>query len=553
MATSTNTKLLNRSSLLAVAAAVLVGCAPAPQDNVIPTAQSVSCPQSVAPWTPGTAYAVNQLVSFNGGIFRCLQAHTALSTWSPDVAPSLWASVQCGSGGNNPTPPPSTPPPSSPPPSTGCSGLAVSCPNNIPAWAAGISYSVGNLVSFDSKVYRCVQPHTSQADWTPAAVPALWEPVNCSTGGGSCTPTPPSAPPPSTPPPSTPPPTTPPPSTPPPSNPPPSNPGTGTAAGFIFSPYKDTSISMNFNTNVVSTNVTGSLTPLVSDLTATGAKTITLAFATGECGSTDNWGGVSDAQLAAANVGPLNKAGIKYILSTGGAGGVFSCGSDAGFATFINRWAGPGLVGVDFDIEAGQSPQIIQALVDRIKGAHGSFPNLRFSLTLATLANNNGAPTAQDLGGASPEHLNILGVETVSAVQSTFPGAWPSFITVNLMTMDFGAAGAGVCVDAGGVCQMGQSAIQAAFNLHGKHGVPFGNIELTPMIGGNDNQAEHFTLDDVKTVSQFAIAKGLAGVHYWSYDRDVDCPPGFASPTCNSLGNAGTHGFINAFHAAGLR
>ena len=53
-------------------------------------------------------------------------------------------------------------------------------------------------------------------------------------------------------------------------------------------------------------------------------------------------------------------------------------------------------------------------------------------------------------------------------------------------------------------------------------------------------------------MTAFAIANKLAGVHYWSYDRDVDCPPGSASPTCNSLGGVGTHGFLARFIANGM-
>jgi hypothetical protein len=126
---------------------------------------------------------------------------------------------------------------------------------------------------------------------------------------------------------------------------------------------------------------------------------------------------------------------------------------------------------------------------------------------------------------------------------------WPSYLTVNLMTMDYGAAGVGVCVVAGGACDMGQSAIQAAYNLHDRWSVPYVNIELTPMIGGNDVSSEHFTLADVDTIAAFASAHGLAGLHYWSYDRDVDCEPGPASSTCNSLGGAGAYGFLKRFVA----
>jgi hypothetical protein len=339
-----------------------------------------------------------------------------------------------------------------------------------------------------------------------------------------------------------------------------SGPGSGSGsapAGLVFSPYKDTSINMDWNTNVISTSVSGSRTSLVDDLKAGNAKAITLAFATGECGS-ESWGGVPGAAMATANASLLNSAGIKYVLSTGGAAGTFTCGSDQGFATFLDRWAGAGLIGVDFDIEAGQTPEVIAALIQRVAAAHTAHPELRFSLTLATLANNDGSPTAVSLGAAAPDSFNTLGDTALAAVKSQlgFTGdasTWPGYLTIDLMTMDYGAASPGVCVDANGVCDMGQSAVQAAYNLHDHFGVPYSAIELTPMIGGNDNQAEHFTLTDVDTLSSFAIAHKLAGVHYWSYDRDVDCPVGSASPTCNSLGGVGTRGFLARFQAAGMR
>ncbi|HSR96693.1 MAG TPA: hypothetical protein VLM79_06550 [Kofleriaceae bacterium] len=326
--------------------------------------------------------------------------------------------------------------------------------------------------------------------------------------------------------------------------------------GLIFSGYKDTSIHMNWNTNVISTMVPGSLTTLVTDLAANNSKAITLAFATGECGS-ENWGGAPGAAMATANVSLLTGADVKYILSTGGAAGSFTCGSDAGFEALLARWASPNLIGVDFDIEAGQSEAQIGDLIRRAKVAHTAHPALRFSLTLATLANNNGASTAQSLGASVADSFNIKGDQTLAAVKSIlgFDGTeatWPSYVTVNLMTMDYGAPGAGVCVVSGGLCDMGESAIQAAHNLHDRFGVPFTGIELTPMIGGNDVQSEHFTPANVDTMTAFAIAKSLAGVHYWSYDRDTDCPQGSASPICNSLGGVGAHGFLRRFLAAGL-
>ena len=334
--------------------------------------------------------------------------------------------------------------------------------------------------------------------------------------------------------------------------------GSGASAppSLVFSPYKDTSINMNWNTNLITTSVSGMPTGLAADLTKNGGKTITLAFATGECGS-ENFGGVPGAAMATANVSVLTGAGVDYIVSTGGAAGSFTCGSDAGFQTFVGRWASDNLIGIDFDIEAGQSTQVIGDLIARIKSAHAMYPKLRFSLTLATLADNAGAATATSLGASAPDSFNSFGDNTLAAVKSGlgFDGTaatWPSYVTVDLMTMDYGSPSMGVCVVANGQCQMGQSALQAAYNLHDHFGVPYSNIELTPMIGGNDAQDEKFTLADVDTVSQFAIAQGLAGVHHWSYDRDDDCSDTYASPTCNSIGNAGTYGYLKRFLAAGM-
>lgn len=46
--------------------------------------------------------------------------------------------------------------------------------NMYPEWAVDISYAVGERVQYNSKLYRCVQAHTSQEGWEPPATPALW-------------------------------------------------------------------------------------------------------------------------------------------------------------------------------------------------------------------------------------------------------------------------------------------------------------------------------------------------------------------------------------------
>ena len=47
----------------------------------------------------------------------------------------------------------------------------------FPVWAADTAYAAQARVRYGGKLYRCEQAHTSQADWTPDATPALWTEV----------------------------------------------------------------------------------------------------------------------------------------------------------------------------------------------------------------------------------------------------------------------------------------------------------------------------------------------------------------------------------------
>ena len=44
----------------------------------------------------------------------------------------------------------------------------------FPKWAYPVSYAVGDRAANGGKLYKCQQAHTSQADWTPDATPAMW-------------------------------------------------------------------------------------------------------------------------------------------------------------------------------------------------------------------------------------------------------------------------------------------------------------------------------------------------------------------------------------------
>ena len=44
----------------------------------------------------------------------------------------------------------------------------------FPMWAIGRAYATGDRAQYGGTLYKCVQAHTSQSDWTPDATPALW-------------------------------------------------------------------------------------------------------------------------------------------------------------------------------------------------------------------------------------------------------------------------------------------------------------------------------------------------------------------------------------------
>lgn len=44
----------------------------------------------------------------------------------------------------------------------------------FPHWSDSATYEVGDRVSYESTLYRCLQAHTSQPTWTPSDSPSLW-------------------------------------------------------------------------------------------------------------------------------------------------------------------------------------------------------------------------------------------------------------------------------------------------------------------------------------------------------------------------------------------
>ena len=323
---------------------------------------------------------------------------------------------------------------------------------------------------------------------------------------------------------------------------PPANAPTIGNSDFSFGPYKHLNTALESPSLAASTRVKGMPQPLADaahDALMPNATGVTLAFASGECGQ-ERWAQLDAAQVAAANVASLHAAGLRYTISTGGEGNVFTCNSDAGMEAFIARYESPNLVGFDFDIEAGQTPEMIGSLLRHIKTAQQRRPHLRMSFTLATFAASDGSQAS----------LNAQGQQVLAAIRAV--GLERYFI--NLMVMDFGAAAPAVCVVREGRCDMAASAQQAARNLNQKLGVPLAQIELTPMIGINDVVDNIFMPTDAIRLANFVKTEKLGGLHFWSLDRDTPCPNGKAqvSPTCNGIQGHTALAFARAF-AWGLR
>jgi hypothetical protein len=289
------------------------------------------------------------------------------------------------------------------------------------------------------------------------------------------------------------------------------------SAQIFFSPYKDVTNTANWNTGEQQSAVTGT-TEAVTSAMPTDNSTLTWAFATGDCGS-ESWGGISPS-LESSNAQDFVNAGKYYIVSTGGSVSAFDCPSSPAFPSFIETYYSANMLGVDFDIELGQSQAIIDDLINAAIAGEQAYPNMRFSFTIQTE------------GAASDPDLNANGTLVVNEIKRLGLGG---NYYIDLMAFDYGSVSSGTCVVSGSNCDMAQSAIAAAESLNSNFGIPYSHIELCLMIGQADAGASETTsLANVDTVVAWAKSVGLGGIHYWSFDRDVPS----ASSTANGDGTS---------------
>lgn len=109
-------------------------------------------PGEYSEWNPnGHAYEVGDRLTYNGATYEVVGAHTSQSGWLPDALPALYSIVIEGMLPEEET------------------------PAEVPLWNGNAhTYSVGDEIVYNGVTYKVVQAHTSQAGWTPNAVPSLY-------------------------------------------------------------------------------------------------------------------------------------------------------------------------------------------------------------------------------------------------------------------------------------------------------------------------------------------------------------------------------------------
>ena len=328
---------------------------------------------------------------------------------------------------------------------------------------------------------------------------------------------------------------------------------TYTEQSFIYAPYKSIIMNFDWNDNVISTNIVkndqgnfteGASTPIGKAFPKRN-KAIKLSFLTGQCGD-EEWAATSrkSQTIADANIKQFTDNNIDYIISAGGAAhSVLDCefrnqdGSlnlekaKNALKETVNRYESKNFAGIDYDIEGYSfDKQKVRAVFKATKTLQQERKQedkepLRVSLTLASFGNG-------EVGSNRPLNWGV-GKPTMDIAKDV---GLENFI-VNLMTMNFDEQ----CIPpkTGGTeakCDMGASIIKAAKLLHKNYDIPYSRIAVTPMIGANNVQNNKTTKQDMIQVAKFVKNNNLAGLHYWSYDRDLPCPEGNVSPTCNGMG-----------------
>jgi len=360
------------------------------------------------------------------------------------------------------------------------------------AWAVGVAYAVNDTVTYGGSTYKCLQGHTSQADWTPPAVPALWQLQGSAGPTSTRTPTP--------------------------GGPTPTRTRTPTSAptlppgSKIFAPYIDVS--------------PGSGSPIMQLAgNGSGNKHYTLAFILGY-GCAASWFGAyqlntTEASAIGTRINELRAAGGDVIISFGGAAApelANVCPSasalQAQYQAVVNMYHP---YAIDLDIE-DFNPTAIDIRNKALKGVTGT----RIQYTLGVLET-----------GFTQAQMDVLNNARSNGTRVDL---------VNIMAMDYGHSVANMYSAA-------VSGAQAARSWLNANGFASTQLGITPMIGQNDSAGEVFTTANASSLVSWANSNGITELAFWSVGRDNGGCPGqaSASPTCSGVSQSNFQ-FSSIFH-----
>ncbi|GAC1393304.1 MAG: hypothetical protein NVSMB47_00330 [Polyangiales bacterium] len=146
-----------------VGLAGVAGCAAGSVEDAsrgsLGVAPLVTCPADLQPWRSGVGYSPGDLARYGASVYRCVQAHTALDTWTPDVVPALWDEVACagpGTGGGGKSDH-----------DGGCGGSGGGSPAGADAGPPSSSGDAGAPGSSDAAVPPSGGAHASGTEYAP--------------------------------------------------------------------------------------------------------------------------------------------------------------------------------------------------------------------------------------------------------------------------------------------------------------------------------------------------------------------------------------------------
>lgn len=97
----------------------------------------------VLSWVAGEQVYVGTQRTYDGRTWECLQSHVTQQDWLPTTAPTLWREI-------------------------------IEQPQTA-EWTVGVAYKAGDQVTYQGKLYQCLQAHTSIQTWNPAVAASLWK------------------------------------------------------------------------------------------------------------------------------------------------------------------------------------------------------------------------------------------------------------------------------------------------------------------------------------------------------------------------------------------